>query len=189
MFSWINVLQSWDEPFKTIVFILLGSFIILRDLLQYVFPLFFLGLAVFIIFFKQAGDGPSSGEIKVKSPCIQNTVEHLLELQRTLSQIEQLLKATNIVFLKVRALIYSVLPQATDQVILSLIVLACVLAVLPVKLTLLLLFWDAFTRKMPLRHEMTECYMRTLKEWWSHIPVTPVRFVKKRHDVCRKEKL
>lgn len=147
----------------------------MRDLLQYFFALFFVGVAVFIIFFKQAGEGPLSGEIKILSP-IQNTAEEILELQQALYQLEQLLRTSNIVLLKIRALLCSVLPQATDQVILCLMILAGVVAVLPAKAILLLLFWEAFTRQMPLRQETTECYTRRFKRWWYHIPMASVRF-------------
>eukprot|EP00249_Psilotum_nudum_P005558 c18997_g2_i1 orf=1-1674(-) len=46
---WVSILQSWEEPFKTSTFLIICSYLILRNLLGYVLPISFLCLAVFMI--------------------------------------------------------------------------------------------------------------------------------------------
>lgn len=86
------------------------NFTFARELLQYVFSFFLVGIATFIIFFKQAGEGPLSGAIDILSPR-QSTIEEMLELQAALNGLEELLKTSNIILLRLRALLYSVFPK------------------------------------------------------------------------------
>ena len=57
------------------------------------------------------GHGGNSGEIKVISPATQNAVEQLLALQQGITELKDLLQAGNIVLLKLRAILFSALPQ------------------------------------------------------------------------------
>eukprot|EP00249_Psilotum_nudum_P019964 c27499_g1_i1 orf=480-2570(+) len=183
---WINALQSWDEPFKTSTFLIICSYLILRNLLGYVLPIFILCLAVFMIWFRQGGDGSVAGEVRVMAPPSQNTVEQLLALQQALSQVEELIKSGNIVLLKIRALLFSTVPQATDQVVIALVILSFSIAVLPFKVTLLMMLWEMFTRQMPVRQESTERILRRLREWWYSVPAVPVNLMKPEEEKKKK---
>ena len=68
--------------------------------------------------------------------------------------------------------------QATDQVVKGLVILAFCLAFLPIKLMLLLVLWEVFTRQTYFRRESTERIMRRMREFWYSIPVVPIRLVK-----------
>ena len=131
---WINGLLSWDDPLRTILIILLGSFVILRyvghisrsddihgiiliiqnafsrDLLRYVFVLFFLGAALFLVFFKRAGEGSLCDEVWIFSPGMDNVGE-VIELKRALDTLEHLLRTINTRLLRIRGLFYSLCPQ------------------------------------------------------------------------------
>lgn len=175
--AWIKALQSWNEPFKTTTFIIICSYIVLRNLLGYVLPVCFLCLAGFMLWFRQGQDG-TSGELRVTSPASQSTVEQLLALQQGLSELKDLLQAGNIFLLKIRAIMFSTLPQATDHVVIGLVIVAVIFMVLPFKVIVLLIFWEAFTRHMQFRQESTERIIRRLREWWYAVPVVPVRLIK-----------
>ncbi|KAI5069642.1 hypothetical protein GOP47_0015943 [Adiantum capillus-veneris] len=149
---YVNGLISWDEPYKTIFAILLGASIIMRDLLQYVACFLSMGIVCFILFFKGAGDGPLSGVVDILCPS-QSTAGEVLELQQALNGLEELLKTSNITLLKTRALFFSVCPKATDQVILLMMIGAAFFTILPMKILVLLLFLEVFTRRLPLRQE------------------------------------
>ena len=68
--------------------------------------------------------------------------------------------------------------QATDQVVKGLVILAFCLTFLPIKLMLLLVLWEVFTRQTYFRRESTERIMRRMREFWYSIPVVPIRLVK-----------
>eukprot|EP00250_Pteridium_aquilinum_P014916 c22281_g1_i1 orf=214-2319(+) len=179
--DWIKALQSWNEPFKTAAFLIICSYIVLKNLLGYVIPVCLLFLAGFMLWFRQGQDS-NSGELRVTSPASQSTVEQLLALQQGLTELKDLLQAGNIFLLKLRAILFSTLPQATDQVVAVLVILAFCLAILPPKLMLLLLFWEAFTRETRYRQESTERVFRRVREWWYSVPVVPVRLLKVEED-------
>ncbi|GLT54327.1 hypothetical protein SLA2020_275330 [Shorea laevis] len=139
--SRLQLLTSWEDPHKSMVFLVLTGCTILRG-------------------------------------WIRNTVEQLLTLQEAITQVEALIQAGNIILLKIRALLFGVLPQATDQVALVLVFMAAALAFVPQRYIVLLVFLEAFTREMPYRKESSNRWVRRVKEWWVRIPAAPVRLIK-----------
>lgn len=63
--------------------------------------------------------------------------------------------------------------QATDRVILVLVLLAFAVAFLPVKFLFIMAFLEIFTRNSPPRRASSEKFMRRFKEWWFSIPAAP----------------
>lgn len=175
--EWIKALQSWNEPFKTAAFLIICSYVVLKNLLGYVIPVCLLFLAGFMLWFRQ-GQDCNSGELRVTSPASQSTVEQLLALQQGLTELKDLLQSGNIFLLKLRAILFSTLPQATDQVVIVLVILAFCLAILPLKLMVMMFFWEAFTRQTRFRQDSTERIFRRVREWWYSVPVVPVRLLK-----------
>lgn len=57
---------------------------------------------------------------------------------------------------------------------LALVLVALILAFLPLKYVGLLMFLDVFTRYSPPRKASTERWTRRLREWWFSIPAAPV---------------
>lgn len=175
--EWVKELQSWNEPIKTITFLLICSYIVLKNFLGYVIPVCLLCFAGSLLWLRQ-GQGSNLGELNVTAPASQSTMEQLLTLQQGVTELENLLQAGNISLLKLRAILFSTLPQATNQVIIVLVILAFCLAVLPFKFLVLLVLWEAFTRHTQLREESTERIFRRAREWWYSVPVVPVRLLK-----------
>ncbi|KAE8100819.1 hypothetical protein FH972_018674 [Carpinus fangiana] len=154
--SRLQHLTSWEDPHKSTVFLVLTGYTILRHF----------------------NKGKPLETFKVTSPPNRSTVEQLLTLQEAITQVETLIQASNIILLKMRALLFGVLPQATDKVALVLVFMAAALAFVPIRYTVLLVFLEAFTREMPYRKESSNRWVRRVKEWWVRIPAAPVRLIK-----------
>lgn len=65
-------------------------------------------------------------------------------------------------------------------------VTALILAFLPSKFIVLLVFLDTFTRYSPPRKAITERWMRRLREWWFSIPAAPVALEREKEEKKRK---
>ena len=68
--------------------------------------------------------------------------------------------------------------QATETVALLLVLVAALLAFVPLRHLILLVFVEAFTREMPYRKESSDRWCRRLREWWIRIPAAPVQLIK-----------
>lgn len=175
--EWMKELQSWNEPLKTTTFLLICSYIILKNYLGYVIPVCLLCFAGSLLWVRQ-GQGSQKGELNVSAPPTLSTVEQLMTLQQALTDLETNLQLGNISLLKVRAILFSTLPRVTDQVIAVVIFLAFCLAIIPFKLLVLVVLWETFTRHTQIREESTERIFRRAREWWYRVPVVPVHLLK-----------
>lgn len=171
-------LASWEEPAKSTVFLVLVSYIILRGWIKYILPSIFIFLAVLMLWRRHTNKGRPLEAFKITAPTSRNAVEQLLTLQEAISQVEALIQAGNVILLKVRALLFAALPQATDTTALSLVFMAVVFAFVPLKYPILLVFHEAYTREMPLRKNSSERWLRRMREWWFSIPAAPVKLIK-----------
>lgn len=63
---------------------------------------------------------------------------------------------------------------------------ALILAFLPCKYVVLLLFLETFTMFSPPRKASTEKWERRLREWWFSIPAAPVKLERDKEDKKRK---
>ncbi|KAG6764950.1 hypothetical protein POTOM_028964 [Populus tomentosa] len=152
----LHHLASWEDPFKSMVFLVLSCCAILWYVSKKM-PL---------------------EAFRVTAPPNKNAVERLLTLQEAITEVEGLIQTANIVLLKLRAILLAVLPQATERVALLLVFVAAVLAFASLQHLVLLVFLEAFTREMPYRKESGDRWLRRLREWWVRIPVAPVQLIK-----------
>ncbi|XP_062158305.1 uncharacterized protein LOC133865834 [Alnus glutinosa] len=176
--SRLQLLTSWEDPNKSTVFLVLTGYTILRGWISYMLPAIFLFIAILMLWRRHFNKGKPLETFKVTSPPNRNTVEQLLTLQEAITQVEALIQAGNIILLKTRALLFGVLPQATDKVALVLVFMAAALAFVPQRYIVLLVFLEAFTREMPYRKESSNRWVRRVKEWWVRIPAAPVQLTK-----------
>ncbi|KAB2069571.1 hypothetical protein ES319_A08G102200v1 [Gossypium barbadense] len=172
--KWLLSLVYWDDPLKSLLFSLISTFIIFRGWLGYTLALTLVLIAIFMVVTRFCNQGRPLVELKVMAPPSMNTMEQLLAVQNAISQAEQLVQDGNIVLLKFRALLLSIFPQASDRFAALLVFMALILALVPSKFMLLVVFWETFTRYSPLRKASTERWMRRLREWWFSIPAAPV---------------
>jgi hypothetical protein len=176
--SWFEAIYSWEDHSKSITFCVLISYIIYRDWLPYIPPLLLVSLAGYMACVKYKLTDDPVQEILVPTPPGQSKVEQLLALQQALAQLEALLQACNISLLKMRALVLSAIPEATNHIIGMLLVCAAATLLLPFRWLVLITVLNLLTLKMPVRVESTARLSRRLCEWWYGIPVVPVRFLK-----------
>ncbi|TYI68849.1 hypothetical protein E1A91_D08G114600v1 [Gossypium mustelinum] len=144
--KWLLSLVYWDDPLKSLLFSLISTFIIFRGWLGYTLALTLVLIAIFMVVTRFCNQG---------RPLVE-------------------LKDGNIVLLKFRALLLSIFPQASDRFAALLVFMALILALVPSKYMLLVVFLETFMRYSPLRKASTERWMRRLREWWFSIPAAPV---------------
>nr|XP_016444784.1 PREDICTED: uncharacterized protein LOC107770039 [Nicotiana tabacum] len=180
--NWILFLAYWEDPFKSMIFCSVFSYIIVRGWLCYAFALLLTFFAVFLVITRCLCQGKTVDELKVITPPPMNAMEQLLAVQTAISQAEEVIQDGNIVLLKFRALLLSIFPQASEKLVGALLVSALVMAFLPTRYIILLSFLELFTRYSPLRKASTERWARRLREWWFSIPAAPVVLERAKED-------
>ncbi|XP_012460055.1 uncharacterized protein LOC105780337 [Gossypium raimondii] len=174
----LELLSSWKSPIKSTVFLMLTSFAIIRGWIAYILALVFVFFAIVMLWNRYFNKGKPLEAFRIIAPPNRNAVEQLLTLQEVISQYEALIQTANVILLKIRAILFAVLPQATDRVALSLVFLAVVLAFVPLRFLILFVFVEAFTRELPYRRDSNDRWLRRLREWWFRIPAAPVQLVR-----------
>ncbi|XP_048330886.2 uncharacterized protein LOC107418779 isoform X1 [Ziziphus jujuba] len=179
-------LAYWEDPLKSLIFCCGFSYIICRQWLGYAFAVILILMAVFMVLTRFCSQGKPVDEVKVLAPPAMNTMEQLLAVQNAVSQAEGFIQDGNIVLLKLRALLLSIFPQASEKCAVALISMALTLLFIPSKYLILLAFLEIFTRYAPMRKASTERWMRRLREWWFSIPAAPVVLEREKEDKKRK---
>lgn len=174
----LELLSSWKAPIKSTVFLMLTSFAIIRGWIAYILALVFVFFAIVMLWNRYFNKGKPLEAFRIIAPPNRTAVEQLLTLQEVISQYEALIQTANVILLKIRAILFAVLPQATDRVALSLVFLAVVLAFVPLRFLILFVFVEAFTRELPYRRDSNDRWLRRLREWWFRIPAAPVQLVR-----------
>ncbi|XP_020682486.1 uncharacterized protein LOC110099625 [Dendrobium catenatum] len=172
------ILAEWEDRLKSSAFIALLIYVTYRDWIKYIFPSIFFYLAVLMLWNKYRKKIQRMKAFQVTPPPSKNAVEQLLTLQEAISQLEAYIQTGNVVLLKLRSLLLAAAPQATDRVVIAMIVMALAIAFLPFKLLVELMLLDAFTQEMPLRKKSNDKIKRRVKEWWDRIPAAPVRLLR-----------
>ncbi|KAG8500474.1 hypothetical protein CXB51_002722 [Gossypium anomalum] len=174
----LELLSSWKAPIKSTFFLMLTSFAIIRGWIAYILALVFVFFAIVMLWNRYFNKGKPLEAFRIIAPPNRNAVEQLLTLQEVISQYEALIQTANVILLKIRAILFAVLPQATDRVALSLVFLAVVLAFVPLRFLILFVFVEAFTRELPYRRDSNDRWLRRLREWWFRVPAAPVQLVR-----------
>ncbi|CAA7391043.1 unnamed protein product [Spirodela intermedia] len=172
-----HFLASWEDPFKSVVFLVFIIFSVFRGWIRYIFPCAFISLAVLMLWHKHKSKEQPLEPFRIVTPPSKNPVEQILTLQEAISQLETLVQAGNIILLKLRAILLAAVPQTTDKVAIFLTGVGAVFILVPPEYLLLLGFIEAYTREMPLRKHSSEKLIRRVREWWVRIPAAPVKLV------------
>ncbi|KAL9453199.1 hypothetical protein AB3S75_008907 [Citrus x aurantiifolia] len=182
----IEHFASWEDPFKSTVFLMLTTLVILRDWIRYILASISVFLAVCMLWSRLFNRGKPLEPFRIILPPNKNAVEQLLTLQEAISKFEALIQDGNIILLKIRALLFAALPPATDKVALLLVLMAAVFVFVPPRYIILLVYLEAFTRELPYRKESSDKLLRRAREWWFRIPAAPVQLIK--NEEKRKKK-
>ncbi|KAJ0095482.1 hypothetical protein Patl1_14952 [Pistacia atlantica] len=176
--NYVQLRASWEDQFKSTVFMVLTCIAISRGWISYMLAATSVYLAVLMLWRRYFNKGKPLEALKITLPPTKNAVEQLLTLQEAITKVEALIQDGNIVLLKLRALLFAVLPQATDRVALLLVFMAAVFVFLPLRYLIILVFLEPYTREMPYRKESSDKWLRRIREWWFRIPAAPVQLVK-----------
>ncbi|CAK9865638.1 unnamed protein product [Sphagnum jensenii] len=163
--TWLQSVLAWEEPLKSFTFCVVISYIIYRGWLVYIPPFFLACMAGSMAYFRYMQKDEQIPEVLIPTPPGQSTVEQLLALQQALAQLEGFIQASNIMLLKSQALLLSVFPEATNQIIVLLLACTAALLLLPFKWLVLISFLNLFTCLMPARLETTARFNRRMSEW------------------------
>ncbi|KAL7586499.1 hypothetical protein Lser_V15G40886 [Lactuca serriola] len=179
-------LYYWEDPVKSLQFCLVLTYVLYRGWFCYVFAMLLLFVALFIMITRYSSRGRPVDEFKVIAPPPMNTMEQLLAVQNAISQAEELIQDGNVLLLKLRGLLLSIFPQASDRFAIALVMMAIVLAFVPMQFVILLVVLEEFTKYSPLRSSSTERLERRFREWWFSIPAAPVVLEKLKEDKKKK---
>lgn len=174
----VQFLASWEEPFKSTIFLVLVCYLFVSGWFKFVLPIILVSLAVLMLWHRLANKGKLVDAFRIVAPPDKNAVEQLITLQEAISQVEALVQAVNIVLLKLRALLLAVLPEATYRVAIFLLLIAAFFMLVPFRYIILFVLLEPYTREMPLRRESSYRWLRRLREWWFGIPAAPVQLIK-----------
>lgn len=179
-------LAYWDDSRKSLAFCSIFTYIIWRGWLGYALALILIFIAVFMALTRCCGQGRPVEEVRVIAPPTMNTMEQLLAVQNAISKAEVFVQDMNIVLLKLRALLLVIFPQASLKFAMALLLIAVVLALVPLKFMVILTFLETFTHYSPPRRAITERWMRRFREWWFSIPAAPVLLEREKEEKKRK---
>ncbi|KAD6454119.1 hypothetical protein R6Q59_015913 [Mikania micrantha] len=176
----------WEEPMKSLIFCLVFTFVIYRGWLSYVVGLMLAFTALFIVITRWSSRGREVDEFRVIAPPPMNTMEQLLAIQNAISQAEELIQDANILLLKLRGLLLSIFPQASDRFAVALVIIGLFVAVVPMRYVIILVLLEELTKYSPMRRSSTERWNRRVREWWFSIPAAPVVLEKANEDKKKK---
>ncbi|PIA33276.1 hypothetical protein AQUCO_04100002v1 [Aquilegia coerulea] len=109
--KYLYFLESWEDPFRSLVFCSVSTYIVYRGWLCLAFALVLLFVPIFMLLTRWFNKGRPIDELKIIAPPPMNTMEQLLKLQNAISQFEELVQDGNVVLLKLRALFLCVFPK------------------------------------------------------------------------------
>ncbi|XP_047314527.1 uncharacterized protein LOC124918409 [Impatiens glandulifera] len=185
IWQWLVSLAYWEDPMKSSVFCLICSFVILRGWICNAIASTLVFLVVFMALSRCFNNKGMVDELKVSVPPVMNAVEQLLGVQNVITQAEEIIQDGNIVLLKLRGLLMSVSPQASQKFSFALLTMALILAILPIKFIVVFTFLGAFTSYSPWRKDSSDRWIRRMREWWFSIPAAPVVLVKEKRKPKR----
>ncbi|KAI3802302.1 hypothetical protein L1987_30432 [Smallanthus sonchifolius] len=164
----------WEEPVKSLTFCLVFTYVVYRGWFSCVVGLVFAFIALFIVITRWCSRGREVDEFRVITPPPMNTMEQLLAIQNAISQAEELIQDANIFLLKLRGLLLSIFPQASDRFAIALVIIGVFVAVVPMRYVILVVLLEELTKYSPMRRSSTERWNRRLREWWFSIPAAPI---------------
>ncbi|WOL09829.1 hypothetical protein Cni_G18582 [Canna indica] len=179
----LKVLATWEDPFKSTVFLVFNLYLIYRGWIRYIFSCALLSLALCMIWHTLCSKWEPLEAFRITPLPSTNAVELILLLRDAASHIETIVHEGNVVLLKLRALIFAAVPEVTEKIAFSLIAVAILVAFLPFEHLVVFSVVEAFTREMPLRKDSSEKFNRRLREWWAQIPAAPIEVVGHRKKV------
>ncbi|XP_074558516.1 uncharacterized protein LOC141814453 [Curcuma longa] len=180
----LQFLASWEDPFKSRVFLFSILFLLYRGWIWYTMPCIFFSLALCMFWHKHRNIGKPAKVLRVSPPPTRSAVELLSMLQDGVSQLQTNVQTGTITLLKLRALLLA-FPQTTPHVAASLVIVAVAFSMAPFRYLLAVVLLEVYTRRMPVRKPSSEKLERRVKEWWSRIPAAPIQIANPEYNNSR----
>ncbi|KAG5603849.1 hypothetical protein H5410_025341 [Solanum commersonii] len=139
-----------------------------------------LGIVAAMIWARRRRIPDKVNRIVVYTGSDQTTMESIVSAQLGLRSVYDLIQTMNVTILKIWSVLVSKAPKHADMVMVSLVVAAVILAVVPFKFILMALASYGFVAASKIgKSKQNEKGNRRLQEWWDSIPVVPVEIVNK----------
>ncbi|MCO5596039.1 hypothetical protein L7F22_050095 [Adiantum nelumboides] len=184
VWTWIKLYVSWDDPFYSLSAFFVVGILILRGWFGYIVPVVLAAAGMHNVWL--ISGKAMEQEVTVDTSLNGVNMDEVITAQRAVSQIEDFLQTLNISLLKVLAIILSVQPEAKIYKPVVLLILALLLAIIPVKYIIFLVHLLIFIFTL---RDKTSDYkiLRRLREIWYGIPPIPVHMVKSDADEEKKD--
>ncbi|XP_030927533.1 uncharacterized protein LOC115953854 [Quercus lobata] len=180
---WFEEIFTWERPVTTLVVFAATLLITYKEWLGKASALFFLWVVAKMIQARQKKINDKCKEIVVSSASDQTTMESIVSAQHGLQTIHQVVQIANIALLKLWSILISKARKHADIVMISMIGLAILLAIVPMKFIIMAITLYCFSMTSKLGKQVGNNQgNRRLQEWWDSIPVIPVRVVDKPVD-------
>ncbi|KAG0562314.1 hypothetical protein KC19_9G136300 [Ceratodon purpureus] len=180
---WAKYILSWENKLHSSAAAIISFLFIFLDLLTYIPAILVLTIAlnIFYLRYMKKKEEVGVGEVLIPVPEGTSTVEALVAVQQGVYQAERTIQGANIALLKIRALLLSNYPEASNQLAALLAAIALGMAVIPVRWIAFILWANVFSSGMQSQRQSpssNSAFHRRFNEWWYSIPVVPVRFLK-----------
>ncbi|KAG9452074.1 hypothetical protein H6P81_004978 [Aristolochia fimbriata] len=167
---------NWERPAMNVVVITIAMVVMYKEWVGYTIAACLLSIVAVMLWARYHSIGDKYTQIKIDTSSDKTTMESIVDAQHGLKSFHSLVRTTNITILKIRSLLLSKAPKQTNFVMLGLAGVSLVLMLIPFKFILMAAagYWAVMNSKVG-KYMKNEQGNRRRREWWSSIPVVPVR--------------
>ncbi|XP_068636255.1 uncharacterized protein [Aristolochia californica] len=172
----LMMILNWEKPAITALVLTLAIVVIYKEWIGYTIAAFLLSIVAMMLWARYRGLSDKCTQVKIDTSSDKTTMESIVDAQHGLKSFHSLVRTTNITILKIQSLLMSKAPKQSNFVMLVMVGVSMVLILVPFKFVLMgtAACW-AFLNSRVGQYVKNEQGSRRWKEWWSSIPVVPVR--------------
>ncbi|KAK4715420.1 hypothetical protein R3W88_013758 [Solanum pinnatisectum] len=169
---------TWERPLPSTILVVTTMVVIYNEWVGKAIAALLFGIVATMIWARRRRIPDKVDRIVVYTGSNQTTMESIVSAQLGLRSVYDLIQTMNVTILKIWSVLVSKAPKHADMVMVSLVVAAVILAVVPFKFILMALTSYGFVAASRIgKSKQNEKGNRRLQEWWDSIPVVPVDIV------------
>ncbi|WMV28231.1 hypothetical protein MTR67_021616 [Solanum verrucosum] len=169
---------TWERPVSSTILVVTTLVVIYNEGVGKAIAALLLGIVAAMIWARRRRIPDKVNRIVVYTGSDQTTMESIVSAQLGLRSVYDLIQTMNVTILKIWSVLVSKAPKHAEMVMVSLVVAAVILAVVPFKFILMALASYGFVAASRIgKSKQNEKGNRRLQEWWDSIPVVPVDIV------------
>ncbi|XP_049356895.1 uncharacterized protein LOC125821521 [Solanum verrucosum] len=169
---------TWERPVSSTILVVTTLVVIYNEWVGKAIAALLLGIVAAMIWARRRRIPDKVDRIVVYTGSDQTTMESIVSAQLGLRSVYDLIQTMNVTILKIWSVLVSKAPKHADMVMVSLVVAAVILAVVPFKFILMAVTSYGFVAASKIgKSKQNEKGNRRLQEWWDSIPVVPVDIV------------